>query len=119
MQDFKRLKVWQRSHQLTLALYRATAAFPKEETYGLTSQIRRAASSIPGNISEGCGREGGAELARFLQMAMGSASELEYHVLLARELGLLTSKDYRQLTNEVVEIKRRLAALIRKLRTDN
>jgi four helix bundle protein len=119
MQDFKRLKVWQRSHELTLALYRATATFPKEETYGLTSQIRRASLSIPANISEGCGREGGADLARFLQMAMGSASELEYHLLLASELNLLAAKEYKQFAAEVIEIKRMLAALIRKLRTDN
>jgi four helix bundle protein len=116
MQDFRQLKVWQRSHQLTLAVYRATAAFPKHELYGLTSQIRRSSSSIPANISEGCGREGGADLARFLQVAMGSACELEYHLLLASDLGLLPEKEYKRFASDVVEIKRMLASLIRKLR---
>ena len=89
MQNFKSLKVWEKSHELTLAVYKATTNFPKDELYGLTSQIRRASASIPANIAEGCGRTGKAELARFLQVAMGSASELEYHLLLAHDLGLL------------------------------
>jgi four helix bundle protein len=79
MKDFRTLTVWQKAHQLTLAVYKATRGFPKEEMYGLTSQVRRASSSIPANIAEGCGRDGDAELARFFQIAMGSASELEYH----------------------------------------
>ena len=86
MKDFRQLKVWERAHQLTLAVYRATTTFPRDETYGLSSQIRRAASSIPSNIAEGCGRDGDAELSRFCQMARGSASELEYQLLLARVL---------------------------------
>ena len=77
MKDFRQLKVWDRAHQLTLAIYPVTATFPRNETYGLTSQMRRAASSIPSNIAEGCGREGDAELSRFCLMARGSASELE------------------------------------------
>ncbi len=76
MRNFKELKVWQKSHQLTLAIYKATGKFPKEEIYGLTSQVRRASASIAANIAEGCGRSGEAELGRFLQIAMGSASEL-------------------------------------------
>ena len=86
MQDFRDLKVWQKSHQLTLEVYRSTATFPREELYGLTSQIRRASSSIPANIAEGCGRNSPNELRRFLEIAMGAASELEYHLLLARDL---------------------------------
>ena len=89
MKDFRNLKVWEKSHQLALAVYKATSTFPRHELYGLTSQIRRACASIPANIAEGCGRSGDAELARFLQIAMGSASELEYHLLLARDLGFL------------------------------
>jgi len=89
VQNFKSLKVWEKSHELILAVYKATTNFPKDELYGLTSQIRRASASIPANIAEGCGRTGKAELARFLQVAMGSASELEYHLLLAHDLGLL------------------------------
>lgn len=86
MKDFKDLKVWQKAHVLTLTLYRLTRIFPREELYGLTSQIRRCSASIAANIAEGCGRKGNAELHRFLQIAAGSASELDYHLLLARDL---------------------------------
>ena len=116
MQDFRSLKVWQRSHQLTLAVYKATANFPKDEQYGLTGQIRRACASIAANISEGCGRDSRADFARFLQIATGSASELEYHLLLARDLGLLVAKDFQGLAREVIEVKRMLTSLIRKVR---
>ena len=92
MRDFKQLKVWRKSHNLTLQAYKVTEAFPREETYGLTSQIRRASSSIPANIAEGCGMDGNAQFARFLQISMGSATELEYHILLARDLGLIDAR---------------------------
>ena len=114
--NFKSLKVWQKSHELTLAIYKATANFPKDELYGLTSQIRRACASVPANIAEGCGRTGKAELARFLQVAMGSASELEYHLLLAHDLGLLRDGEYKLLENQAVELKRMLSSFISKLR---
>ncbi len=91
MKDFKSLKVWHKAHQLTLLVYALTRTFPREEMYGLTSQIRRAAASIPANIAEGSGRRSDGELRRFLQIARGSASELEYHLLLARDLGFLGS----------------------------
>lgn len=117
MQDFKSLKVWEKSHQLTLAVYKATAKFPKDELYGLTSQIRRSCASIPANIAEACGRGGRAEFGRFLQVAMGSASELEYHLLLAHELGFLRNGDFRFLDAAVVEVKRMLASFIDKVRT--
>ncbi len=116
MQNFKSLKVWEKSHELTLAVYKATANFPKDELYGLTSQIRRACASIPANIAEGCGRTGKAELARFLQVAMGSASKLEYHLLLAHDLGLLRDGEYKLLENQAVELKRMLSSFISKLR---
>ena len=106
MRDFRSLKVWEKSHQLTLGVYRVTTIFPRDELYGLTSQIRRSGVSIPANIAEGCGRDGDAELARFLQIAMGSASELEYHLLLAHDLDLLDSSDYDRLARDVVEVKR-------------
>lgn len=93
MKDFHELKVWQKAHQLTLAVYRITTGFPRAELYGLTSQLRRASSSVPANLAEGCGRNGDAEFARFCSIAMGSASELEYHLLLARELQLIQPKD--------------------------
>lgn len=119
MQDYKKLQVWQRGHQLTLAIYRATRSFPREEMYGLTSQLRRSSSSVPANIAEGCGRDTPAELARFLYVALGSASECEYHILLAHDLGLLDDKDYGFLSGQATQLKRMLAALIRKLRTEN
>ena len=118
MKDFRQLRVWEKAHHLTLAVYKATAAFPRAELYGLTSQTRRACVSIPANIAGGCGRSGDAELARFLQIAMGSASELEYHLLLARDLNLLNSSDYEHLANGVTEVKRMLTSFIQKLRAD-
>ena len=119
MRDFRELKVWQKSHGLTLAGYETTSAFPREEIYGLTSQIRRSSASIPANISEGCGRKGEPELARFLQIGMGSASELEYHLLLSHDLKLLKTSDYERLTGEVCEVKRMLTSFIKKLRADS
>ena len=109
------MKVWEKAHQLALALYQITNSFPREETYGLASQIRRAASSIPSNIAEGCGREGDPELARFCIIARGSASELEYELLLARDLKLIQLKDYETLSEQTVEIKRMLTVLVQKL----
>jgi four helix bundle protein len=119
MKDFRKLDVWQKTHQLTLAAYRTTAGFPRREMYGLTNQIRRSCASIAANIAEGCGRQGDAEFGRFLQIAMGSASELEYHLLLAHDLGMLNDSGYSQLSNGVVEVKRMLASLIRKLKADH
>ena len=116
MQDFKQLKVWQKSHRLALAVYRATRAFPKEEMFALTSQMRRAAQSVSANIAEGCCRNGDAEFARFLYIAMGSASELECHLLLARDLSLLSPATAEELLSAVEEVKRMLTALIAKLR---
>jgi len=118
MKDFRDLKVWEKAHVLALACYKHTENFPKEEMFGLTSQIRRSGSSIPANIAEGCGRRGNAELHRFLQMAMGSAAELEYHLLLSRDLHFLNAIDYEDLRSQVIEVKRMLASLIRKVDTE-
>jgi four helix bundle protein len=118
MRDFRELRVWEKGHRLTLAVYKTTATFPREELYGLTSQIRRSCASIPANIAEGCGRSGDAELARFLRIAMGSASELEYHLLLAHDLGLLNTLDHERLTEEVTEVKRMLTSFTKKLIAD-
>jgi four helix bundle protein len=118
VKDFRELKVWQKAHQLTLAVYRITAAFPREELYGLTSQLRRAGSSIAANLAEGCGRNGDMEFARFCSMAMGSASELEYHLLLAKDLKLIKSTDYQELDQRATEVKRMLTALMQKLKAD-
>ncbi len=116
MQDFHTLKVWEKAHQLTLDVYRVTATFPKEELYGLISQIRRASSSIPANIAEGCGRGGNTELKQFLNIALGSASELEYHLLLARDLTYLSTAEYEKLANSTIEVKKMLAALITRVK---
>ena len=118
MKDFHELKVWQKAHQLTLVVYQTTAAFPREERYGLTSQLRRCSSSIPANLAEGCGRSGDAEFARFCSIAMGSASELEYHLLLARDLNLLKPKEHAELSQRATELKRMLTALIQKLNAE-
>jgi four helix bundle protein len=118
LRDFRELKVWEKAHLLTQAVYKATTTFPKDELYGLTSQIRRACASVPANIAEGCGRGSDAELARFLQIAMGSASELEYYFLLARDLNLLSGPKYERLTREVTEVKKMLASFILKLKAD-
>ena len=119
MQNFHDLKVWQKSHALTKDVYSETGRFPREEIYGLTSQMRRAAVSVAANIAEGCGRSTRPDLARFLSIALGSASELEYYVLLAHDLDFLASDSHRRLADQTTEIKRMLAALAKKLRTDN
>ncbi len=116
MQDFTKLDVWQRAHSMTLDLYRKTKSFPREELYGLTSQIRRSASSIGANIAEGCGREGEADLGRFLQIALASASELQYHLLLARDLSYVAPRDYERLVTEVTGVKKMLTSLVQKVR---
>jgi four helix bundle protein len=101
---------------VTLDIYAASRSFPKDELYGLTSQMRRAAASIGANIAEGSCRKGDIEFGRFLQIAMGSASELEYHLLLAHDLHTLQHLDYERLSDGVVEVKRMLASLIRSVR---
>jgi four helix bundle protein len=118
MKDFRELRIWEKSHHLTLAVYQETRTYPKEELYGLTSQTRRAASSVPTNIAEGCGRGTDPDFARFLQIAMGSAKELNYHLLLARDLGMLAADVYDGLVQSVTEVKRMLAALIRTVNPD-
>jgi four helix bundle protein len=118
MKDFRDLQVWEKAHQLTLAAYRITAGFPREEIYGLTSQIRRCAASIAANIAEGCGKRGNGEFQRFLNIAAGSASELEYHFLLARDLNFLSDPEYQKAHGAVVEVKRMLASLVRKVEAE-
>ncbi len=116
MRVFRDLKVWQKSHQMTLAIYEATKPFPKEELFGLTSQMRRSSASVPANIAEGCGRNSEAELARFLEIAMGSAAELEYHLLLSLDLNLLAQLEHEKLNAQVVEVKQMLTSLIKRIR---
>jgi four helix bundle protein len=117
MRDFRGLKVWEKSHRLALAVYSVTKKFPREEVYGLTSQIRRACVSIAANIAEGCGRNGSNELARFLEIASGSASELEYHLLLSHDLNFLPSPEHDRLAAMTREVKQMLTSLIQRLRS--
>jgi four helix bundle protein len=115
MEDFKDLRVWVKAHALTLAVYQKTCAFPKEEMYGLTSQLRRASASVGANIAEGCGRRSDAEMRRFVQIARGSANEVEYHLLLAKDLEFLTAAEHKDLEVKVLEIQRMLASLVQSL----
>ncbi len=116
MQNFRNQQVWSKSHRFTLDAYRTTRQFPADERFGLTSQIRRACASIGANLAEGCGRRTDADMSRFVQMAMGSASEAEYHLLLAFDLDILASSDYKRLNGEVTKVKRMLASLLSRLR---
>jgi four helix bundle protein len=115
MSDFKNLRVWMKAHDLTVRIYRATRVFPREELFGLTSQMRRSAASIGANIAEGCGRRSDGEFARFLNIARGSAVELEYHVLLAHDLELLSDGAFLPLSKEIDEVQRMLTALVQQV----
>jgi len=119
LQSFANLKVWEKAHALALDVYRITKAFPRDELFGLTSQMRRACVSVGANIAEGACRKGDSEFGRFLYMAMGSASEVEYYLLLAHDLELLKTSDYDRLSAEVTVVKRMLASLIRKLKAES
>jgi four helix bundle protein len=118
MEDFKNLRVWEKAYELTLSVYKKSRDFPKDEMYGLTSQLRRATSSIGANIAEGCGRRSDPEMRRFLQIARGSANEVEYHLLLARDLQFLSADDFNDLEAEVLEIQRMLASFVQRLSVD-
>lgn len=115
MQDFRNLQVWQRGHELALAVYQVSARFPADERFGMTSQIRRAAVSIPTNIAEGSGRGGDTEFTRYLQIALGSASEVEYLLILAKDLSYISEAEYNSLQKRTVEIKRMLTGFIKRL----
>jgi four helix bundle protein len=119
MKDFRTLSVWEKAHQITLTVYKHTHSFPKEEVYGLTSQIRRASSSIAINIAEGCGRGSEADFARFLQISLGSASETEYLILLSYELNYLSKIDYESLLPMIQQIKKMLTSLILKIKNSH
>jgi four helix bundle protein len=118
MKDYRNLKVWEKGHQVVLDVYKITLRFPKDELYGLTNQIRRAAASIPANIAEGCGRGSNTDFNHFLKIAMGSASELDYHLFLANDLGFMDKSNYTELAAKVDEIKRMLASLISKIKAE-
>ncbi len=118
MRDFRKLKVWEKSHMLALEVYRITRGFPPAEVYGMQAQMRRASVSVASNIAEGSGRSGRAELGQFLNWAAGSVSELEYQLLLARDLGFLNGGTYTRAATRAVEVKRMLAGLLRRVRAD-
>lgn len=116
MKDFRNLKIWEKSHKIVLAVYEATRSFPKSELYGITSQIQRAAVSVPTNITEGCGKDSDAELGRYFKIAMGSSSELEYLLLLTHDLTYLGDDQYGKLQANLVEVRKMLNAFIQRLK---
>jgi four helix bundle protein len=119
MQDFRKLKVWEKAHALTLDVYRNTRGFPADERFGLTAQLRRSCSSVPANLAEGCARTGDDDFARFVNIAAGSASETDYHLLLSRDLEYLSESEYQLLFEQVSEVKRMLNSFERTLRSSN
>jgi four helix bundle protein len=117
MQNYKELKVWEKAHHFTLKVYEVSKPFPKDEVYSLTNQLRRAASSIPANIAEGCGQNSQSKLAYFLNISLGSANEAEYFLILSKDLNYLKNDDFTKLSEIINEIKAMLIALINKVRT--
>ena len=118
MQDFRKLKVWEKAHELTLLIYKMSNKFPKNEMFSLTNQIRRASTSIPTNIAEGCGRGTDKDFARFIQISMGSASELEYLILLSFDLKYISEELFNKINADTIHIKKMLASLLKTLRAN-
>ncbi|MFZ0537759.1 MAG: four helix bundle protein [Candidatus Sulfotelmatobacter sp.] len=116
MRNYKDLRVWEEAHRLTLAICTVTQGFPKDERFGLTSQVRRSSASIAANLAEGSGRRSDGEMARFIQIAMGSGAELSYHLLLARDLGFLKNEEYADFNSAIDRVMRMLSALSGKVR---
>jgi four helix bundle protein len=112
MRNYRDLQVWSKAHNLTLDLYRVSRGFPREEIYGVTSQLRRASASIGANLAEGCGRRTSNELARFVRIAMGSASELDYHLLLCRDLGFMEDEDFKRAAAHLTEVRKMLTSFL-------
>ena len=117
MQDFRNLEVWEKAHHLTLDVYRMTEHFPRTEVFGLSIQLRRGATSIATNLAEGCGRAQG-EFARFVQIAFGSACEVEYQLLLSRDLGLITAEQHDAVVANILDVKRMLNGLLKRVQRD-
>ncbi|MFH6982602.1 four helix bundle protein [Marinoscillum luteum] len=117
MRDFRKYKVWELGHEVTLVIYELTASFPDSERFGLTNQLRRASSSIPANIAEGCGRESDKDFKRFLYIANGSASEVEYFLILSTGLGYINKNDSETITEKVSVLRRSLNKLISSIST--
>jgi four helix bundle protein len=119
VQDYKKLNVWQKGHELTLDVYKVTKHFPREETYALMSQMRRASFSVPANVAEGCGRNSNAQLAQFLSIASGSAFELDYYLFLASELNYIKTEDYNAFQDKINNVCRMLNNLTKRVSTNN
>jgi four helix bundle protein len=115
MRDFTKLDIWKRSHQLTLKIYTITKTFPKDELFGLTSQMRKSSSSVPTNIAEDCGRNSNAQLNHFINIAAGSSSELQYQLILSKDLTYITEIIFKELHDETVEIRKMMFAYVEKL----
>lgn len=115
MQDYHRIKAWEKAHQFVLVVYSATKKFPKEELFGVTSQLRRASVSIPANIVEGSGRKTNADFGRFVTISIGSTNEVEYYLLLARDLGYLIGSEHDLLRDRVIEIRKMLISFLARL----
>lgn len=116
MRNFQELGIWIKSHALTLKIYSATKSFPKEELFGLVSQMRRSSSSIPSNIAEGCGRNSNPDFKRYLTIATGSSSELEYQLILSRDLNYLPESVFKELQNELTQVRRMIYSFIKNIR---
>lgn len=115
MRDFRKLEVWKQAKRLAVSCYQQTASFPRVEAYGLTSQIRRSAVSIPANVAEGVGRDSDRELLRFLRIALGSLNELESLVVIASELGFLSQTSEQVLEDEMKDLGVRLRNLVKRV----
>ena len=118
MRDFKKLQIWEMSHKLTLYIYDITASFPKSETFGLTSQLRRAVASVPTNIAEGCGRNSNTDTAHFIQIAIGSLCETEYHIILAHDLGYISYTIFSDIMLRVNELRMKMIKFNELIRSD-
>lgn len=119
MRDFRQLRVWEDAHQLTLEVYRLTKTFPKEELFALTNQLRRASVSVGSNIAEGCGRGSNKDYAHFLQMAIGSAFEVDYQIYLAKDLAYMNDENYKIISGKIDSLKRQFASLLQKVRSSS
>jgi len=119
MRNYEELMVWQKAHRMVMDIYRVTRDFPDDERFGLVSQLRRSAASIPANIAEGCGRNGDRDFTRFLSIAAGSASETHYHIFLAHDLKFINENEYIELDRQIREIKQMLHGFMQKLKTES
>lgn len=115
MRDFTQLQIWQRSHILTLKIYKLTKGFPSEEIFALATQMKKSSYSIPTNIAEGCGRNTNPQFKRFLDFAAGSATEIQYQLILSKDLGYISESEFLPLHNEAIEIRKMIFAFMDKL----